>query len=439
MSDLQAERIAAAEAIASPRRIDPLTWVVNRLREPYVQLLATQLLAGAVALAANVMMARALSPTGRGEVALMLQIAYLATQALLLGTERSFTAECHGATPAAAVRVYARLLVVPCVLGLLLAIAFAALAPRSIDPAPGLTALVACYTLVEVAVLATRAIAVVAGRMSDFLRCRVVDSVLTLGVMAVLYGADVTHPGAWLCAYLIAGILPTMAYLVRWLRSPATPAVTAAQRRLIRREGLTLFPAAVANMAMLRVDRLALPVLSSTAALGLYASVATMTELLAWPLRAYADSRLGRWRAEHRGGGLRSRPLIVAATLYSLVVAPLLAGGLYLLIVPVLGERYAPARVVVVPLVAAAGLYAVSRVSLGLLVARGHGALVSAAEICGFVVSFAAYVGLIPRYGISGAAYGSLLGYGACLLFAVTAGRLAGDRGAEPIEAGRAP
>jgi hypothetical protein len=73
------------------------------------------------------------------------------------------------------------------------------------------------------------------------------------------------------------------------------------------------------------------------------------------------------------------------------------------------------------------------------LVARGHGALVSAAEICGFVVSFVAYVGLIPRYGISGAAYGSLLGYGACLVFALLAGRLAGERAADPAEAGRAP
>jgi O-antigen/teichoic acid export membrane protein len=439
VSELQAEWITPAEQPAPPRRTDPVGWLLGRLREPYIQLLATQLLAGGVALVANVLMARALSPTGRGDVALMLQIAYLAAQVLLLGTERSFTAECHGASPGAAVRAYARILVVPCSLGLTLAVAFAALAPHNLNPGPGLIALVACYVLVEVTMLATQAIAVVSDRMSDFLRCRVVESVLTLGVMAVLYGANVSRPSAWIGAYLIAGMLPTAAYVLWWLRTPASPPVAPAQRRLIRREGLTLFPAAVANMAMLRIDRLALPVLSSTAALGLYASVATMTELLAWPLRAFADSRLGRWRAAHRGGGLRARPLIVAATVYAVVVAPLLASGLYLLIVPVLGERYAPARVLVVPLVAAAGMYAVSRVSLGLLVARGHGALVSAAEICGFVVSLVAYGTLIPRYGISGAAYGSLLGYGACLLFAVLAGRLAGRRAAEPVEAGQAP
>ncbi len=78
-----------------------------------------------------------------------------------------------------------------------------------------------------------------------------------------------------------------------------------------------------------------------------------------------------------------------------------------------------------VPLVAAAGLYAVSRISLGLLIAKGHSTLVSAAEIAGFVVSFAAYLLLIPSHGILGAAYGSLLGYGACLVFALIATRIA--------------
>jgi len=197
----------------------------------------------------------------------------------------------------------------------------------------------------------------------------------------------------------------------------------------VRREGLALFPAALSNMAMLRADRLALPALASTSALGLYASVATMTELLAWPLRAYADSCLGKWRAAHRAGTLNSRPILAAAVAYCLVVGPLVAGGLYLLIVPVFGEQYAPAKVVVLPLVVAAGLYAVSRISLGLLIARGHSALVSAAEITGFAVSFAAYLLLIPPYGILGAAYGSLIGYGACLLFALVASRVTRDRG----------
>ena len=80
------------------------------------------------------------------------------------------------------------------------------------------------------------------------------------------------------------------------------------------------------------------------------------------------------------------------------------------------------------PVAIAAGLYAVSRIVLGLLVAKGHGTLVSAAEIAGFSVSFAAYLLLIPGHGIAGAAWGSLLGYGAGLVFALVVSRVAGTR-----------
>lgn len=442
MSELQAERPAPVEELAPPRRGDPSAWIRNQLREPYLQLLASQLLTACVALVANVLMARAMTPTGRGEVALMLQVVYLATQVLLLGTERSFVASYHNVSPAAAVRAYARLLLIPCGLSLTAAAVFAVAAPEHLNPGPAVVAMLACYAIVECASLATRAIAVAAGRVHEFLCCRVIESLLLLATLVGLFLAQISRPSVWILGYLFSGAVPTIVYIVIWLRLPATGVTEVApgQNRLVRREGLTLFPAALSNMAMLRADRLALPALASTSALGLYASVATMTELLAWPPRAYADSRLGRWRATHRDGGLNARPLIVAAAVYALVVTPILAGALYLLIVPVLGVRYAPAKAVVLPLVAAAGLYAVSRVSLGLLIAKGHAALVSAAEITGFVVSFAAYLLLIPDYGILGAAYGSLLGYGACLIFAIVATtKITGRRAAIPVAPGQAP
>lgn len=426
MSELQAEHSAAA----TTRRSVSVGWARTQLREPYLQLLASQVLTGGVALAANILMVRALSPSGRGEVALMLQVVYLTTQVLLLGTERSFVASYHDTAPAVAVRAYGRLLVVPCLVGVAAAVVYTTVAPDRLNPGSGVVAMLGAYALIETAILATRAVAIATGRMADFLYARVIESLLLLALLVTLFVADVSHPVVWILAYLLSGAVPTFAFLGIWLRQPVRAATTVppGQNRLVRQEGLALFPAALSNMAMLRADRLALPALASTSALGLYASVATMTELLAWPLRAYADSRLGRWRASHRDGGLNARPIVVTAAVYALVVAPLVAGGLYLLIVPVFGHQYAPAKVVVLPLVAAAGLYAVSRISLGLLIAKGHNALVSAAEIAGFVVSFAAYLLLIPQYGILGAAYGSLLGYGSCLAFALVTSRLVRDR-----------
>ncbi|GIE34753.1 hypothetical protein Ait01nite_077980 [Actinoplanes italicus] len=430
MSELRVESPEAGEA-GPPRSRDPVALAGKVLREPSVQLLASQVLTGAVAMAANILMVRSLSPTHRGEVALLLQVVYLATQLLLLGTERSFVAAYHNVSPAPAVRAYARLLAVPCVFFMAGAVIWQVAAPSRLTPGPLIVAMLAWFALIEATSLATRSIAIAVGRVRDFLLARVIEALLLLVMLVGLYVTGASHPETWFLAYLIAGATPTVIYLFIWLRLPVVAGSTPLdpeQNRLVRREGLSLFPAALSNMAMLRVDRLVIPALASTAALGHYTSVATMTELLAWPVRAYADSRLGRWRASHNDGGLKAAPIVVFAALYVLVVVPLVAGGLYLLIEPLFGHEYADAKVVVLPLVVAAGLYAVSRISLGLLIAKGHGGLVSAAEITGFAVSFVVYVALIPRLGILGAAYGSLAGYGACLIFAIVASRIAGRR-----------
>ncbi|GAA0470261.1 hypothetical protein Aca07nite_81420 [Actinoplanes capillaceus] len=421
MSELRVEETAPARAALAGRV----------LREPSVQLLASQVLTGGVAMAANILMVRSLSPTHRGEVALMLQVVYLATQVLLMGTERSFVAAYHNVAPAPAVRAYARLLAVPCLVFLSGAVIWHLAAPDRLTPSGVIVAMLAVFALIEATSLATRSIAIAVGRVRDFLVARVLEALLLLAMLIGLYSSGAARPELWFLAYLFAGATPTVVYLLIWTRLPVTAAATPldpAVNRQVRREGLALFPAALSNMAMLRVDRLVIPALASTAALGHYASVATMTELLAWPVRAYADSRLGRWRASHREGRLRTAPILLAVGAYALVVVPIVAGGLYLLIEPLFGHEYADAKVVVLPLVVAAGLYAVSRVSLGLLIAKGHGGLVSAAEITGFVVSFAAYILLIPRLGILGAAYGSLAGYGACLVFAMIATNLVRER-----------
>jgi O-antigen/teichoic acid export membrane protein len=127
-------------------------------------------------------------------------------------------------------------------------------------------------------------------------------------------------------------------------------------------------------------------------------------------------------------GRLRISPVIVRAVVYAAVTGPVLGGATYLLIVPLFGERYAAAKGLVLPLVAAASLYAISRVSLALLIARGRNLVASVTETAGFVTSMVAYLALIPPYGALGAAYGSLIGYGTCLIFAVVSLRVSTSR-----------
>jgi O-antigen/teichoic acid export membrane protein len=261
--------------------------------------------------------------------------------------------------------------------------------------------------------------------------------------MALLLVSRVHVVEVWLVAYLVAGALPTLLCFRRWQRADdaasdagasdagasdagASDAGAADGRiRQARREGLAVLPAAVADSGMLRLDRLLLPALASTSALGIYAAVGTMTELLAWPLLAYADARLGTWRAAADESRLRQRRILVVAVGYVVVAGGVLTALIAALVVPLLGDRYEPARQLVLPLVAAAAVYGLSQVLGTLLLARRRGASASLAATVGFGVSALAYVLLIPDHGAAGAAYGSLIGYAASL---VAAAALSGHR-----------
>ncbi|HEX2806777.1 MAG TPA: hypothetical protein VHN80_11465, partial [Kineosporiaceae bacterium] len=190
------------------------------------------------------------------------------------------------------------------------------------------------------------------------------------------------------------------------------------RRRAARREGVQLFPAAIANTGMLRLDRLLLAGMASTAALGVYASVATMTEVLAWPLLTFADSRLGRWRAAHDRGELDLRRVLTVVAGYAAGAGVIVGVLLHALVVPLLGEQYRSARQLVAPLVVAAMVFGAAQVLIAGLTARRRNGLASFAEAVGFGVSMVAYVLWIPGSGAMGAAYGSLIGYTAGFLVA---------------------
>jgi O-antigen/teichoic acid export membrane protein len=418
-----------------------LRWAGRQARAPYVQLLVAQLCVGGTAVLANVLMARALAPSGRGLIALLLQVAYLSSQLLLLGSQRSFIAGYHGSSAAVGVRAYASLVVRPCLIGVAVVTLAATVIPAHLRPARTVLALIVAFTMVNVLEQAIRAIAIATGRYGGFLASSILGQLFLLATLTGLFLAGVTRPLVWFLGYVLATALPMVACAVLWSRAhgpgprPAPGATLRTdQRRTVRREGLALLPAAVANMGMLRFDRLLLPALASTAALGLYATVATMTELVSWPLQAYADSRLGAWRAAHGRGRLRVSPAMLGAAVYALVVGPLLGGAIFLLIVPLFGERYGSAKALVLPLILAASMYAVSRVSLALLIGQGRNLLASGTELAGFAVSLVAYLLLIPRHGALGAAYGSLIGYGTCLAVATVALRVPTPRlAARPV------
>jgi O-antigen/teichoic acid export membrane protein len=284
------------------------------------------------------------------------------------------------------------------------------------------------FAVVSAFVRGIRSIAIATGRHRGFYGYTLVSQALLILGIALLFLLRVNSIATWLLTYLLAGATPTAVWIIRWARSgPAAAQHTGGtghaclvgdRLRRARREGLQLLPASVAASGMLRLDRLLLPAMASAGALGIYASVGTMTELIAWPLLALADSRLGVWREAYDRGVLSLHRFLLLAIAYALVSAALGGVLIRVLLVPLLGSGYAEAGELIAPLVLAAATLGVSQLLISALTAIRRNFLASGVEIVGFAVSAVAYIVLIPPFGALGAAYGSVLGYGSCLLIA---------------------
>jgi O-antigen/teichoic acid export membrane protein len=383
--------------------------------DPASVLLTCQLIVAAVAFVANILAARTLEPSGRGELALLLQIAYLSSLGLVLGTDRSVIVVYAGTPVRIVTRSFMRLLMTPSAICLALVVAVAAVGVAGIGSWRVGLALALVFAVTNALARAVRSIAIAAGQQRDFFRYTLFSNGLLILAIVSLFLLEVGNSALWVLAYLVAGTVSTVACLARWawsgrLASHAGVMPTDGLRQA-RREGLQLLPYALAHSGVLRLDRLLLAGLASTAALGIYASVATMTELIAWPLLAFVSSRLGSWRKAHDSGALRLRKLFVLAAAYCASAAVLMAVTTHLLLLPLLGPAYRSAEELVLPLVAAAAVFGMAHLVVSVLIAIRRNVLTSVAEMVGFGVSVVSYVVLIGHYGALGAAYGSLVGY----------------------------
>lgn len=392
-------------------RAGPWTWGVT------AQLFTAQLLMAAVGLFVNVAAARSMGPSGRGSLAVFLQLSYILATLCVAGLNRSYPAAVETRPSlGTALLDQRRLLLVPIATIATLSL-LVGLTPIAEGPAPLLAGLAMALTVAGVVVWnALRTAAVAAGTARVFFLLVVVGQSVLLLSSALYLITGVESAAAWLTAYGVAHTAPP---LVAWLvfgrrRTPVpSPArVTDTARRI----GLRLLPSTLANIAMLRIDRLILPALAGVRQLGLYVVVAAITELIAWPLQSYADARIPHWRAGLLTGGLRPARLLAAGGLFSIGAAlAVIVAGQWLL-VPMFGSAYEASLPLVIPLALAAAAYAVSRVGHGLAVAAQLSGWVTAIDATGMTVAVAAYVLLIPSSGAAGAAWACLVGYGAAML-----------------------
>jgi O-antigen/teichoic acid export membrane protein len=399
------------------------------------QLFGSQLAVAGFSLAVNILSARTMGPAGRGAVALGLQLAYVCTALAMAGVDRMYPASVpEGLTFPDAVRDLRRLVIPGSV-----AVAGGFLAAGALWHQFGAFAAVAgAVTVGNTAsvTMRTAAAAAVTGRF--YLRASLSTQILLVAGAVGLSAAGVRSPVGWLALYAITLAGPSIvvgAAAVR--RAPEAYCGDRALLRRVRLAGFTVVPATLSNVVMLRSDRLLLPVLASYGQLGVYVIVATLTELVAWPVQSYVDAHLSGWHAAHLSGYLRRARILLAGTGYAMLVCASLAVVVRPLIVPVFGAQYRAAVPLVWPLALGAGLYAVSRLGVGLALAAHRSRAVLAIDVSAMAVAVACYLLLIPRLGALGAALGSLCGYAAAavaaLLLAVRVAAPAPATGTRPV------
>jgi O-antigen/teichoic acid export membrane protein len=382
-------------------------------------LLAAQVLTAGASLVVNVISARGMGPSGRGALAFYLQLVYLIGAVCIAGADRALPA-VRRRPPAVRTAEREMLRLVAPSFGATAVVLLAGIAAAALLPAShGWGVLLACAFFAalwgNVGLVAFRSAGITAQETGRFLAATGAAQALLVAGAAVLLGASVESPTAWLALYGAAFLLP----LVGALASRARPGVDAGTVRYARRLGWRLTPMVVANMVMLRSDRLLLPLLADATQLGLYVVVATVTELLTWPVQNYADGRIPALRAGLESGRLAVGRLFGTVGAYAVTAALLVALVLNVLLVPVFGAAYEQSRALIWPLAAAAALYAVSRPGTAICLAAGRPSRANLIDLSGMAVAVPAYLLLIPAAGAMGAALGTLLASAATAVVAV--------------------
>lgn len=364
---------------------------------------ASSVLAAGVAFAVNLLMARSLGPDSRGDVALLLSVAYFVTPVTLLGVDRLVLRQ--GGVGPAHLGGFVLVLNVVATAGLSIVLGWSAVVVGAVS---------LCGAMTVVA----RARALHSGHVRTFALLFVSQQAGILLTSVGLFVAGVTDWRLWALGYCLSAPVFAVVELRSALRRDALP---------VGRLALTLLPGAVAALVVTRVDRVLLGSLGGAYELGLYVTVATATEPVFWISQALADRRSSA--AHDRTGRLAVDVAVFTATSTVLSVA------LWFAVEPLFGPQFAPAKAFIVPLGVAGILLALYRQGIAALVRSASPRRASVVELATAAVALAVYAVTVTRWGAAGAAWGSAVVYLVGLLASRAAGRgLAPAVPSRPVE-----
>jgi enterobacterial common antigen flippase len=181
------------------------------------------------------------------------------------------------------------------------------------------------------------------------------------------------------------------------------------------------YPGGVADYTTLRLDQLMLGAIASNVALGLYVVAVRLSELTTVAADAIADAlmpEVAASKTSDKAEALWSRSLRITIYLHLLVLVPLWLGA-PLILKTLFGARFVPAVGPFRWLLVAAAVWGSASIVISGLRGFGHPGLSTIARFSGALTTAIALLILLPRFGISGAAMASLIGYSVMLAVAL--------------------
>ncbi|WP_319458473.1 lipopolysaccharide biosynthesis protein [Micromonospora sp. RTP1Z1] len=270
---------------------------------------------------------------------------------------------------------------------------------------------VAVSTLAQILLLQSNELAFAVG---DFQRGAAWNVASVIAGLAGLLIAVAISAQAWLLL-LLQGTGLLGASLARWLalRRRGLIRLAAPSRRMqlaLFRQGVPSLGLNIGLVLAQRADRYILGIVAGTAAVGIYSLAATLSGVASLvplaigqlSMRDAATRSLPTWP----GGQVRAA--VASAALTSVAVA---IGG-WLLVIPIFGQDFAPARHLIVPLLVAEICLAPYWVAARALVGGGWSRTAAMIGVANAVGATALYGVAIPIWGMVGAAAASSVLYG---------------------------
>ena len=181
------------------------------------------------------------------------------------------------------------------------------------------------------------------------------------------------------------------------------------------------YPGGVADYTTLRLDQLMLGAVASNVALGLYVVAVRLSEMTAMAAEAIADALMPEVAASKtsaRAESLWARSLRITIYLHLLILVPLWLGA-PLILKTLFGAEFVGAAGPFRWLLFAAAVWGWASIVISGLRGFGYPGLSTVARFSGAATTAVALLILLPRFGITGAAIASLIGYGVMLVVAL--------------------